>query len=68
MIRYDRSPSSIIVMCSCGWREITLTKQGAWRVAVSHEEGSHPGRYQVRNAASKREERRRTEDDGNDPA
>lgn len=58
-IRYDRSPHSVVVACSCGWREVTVTLEGARRVAVAHEVGMHPGRHQVRDA--ERQRRRRAE-------
>lgn len=63
MIRYDRSPHSVVACCTvCGWREVAVTQDGAWRVAKAHEVGMHPNQFQVRNAEAAR--RRRAEGSG----
>lgn len=63
MIRYDRSPFSVVVTCSCGHRELCLTQEGAWRAARAHETTVHPDRFQVRHAEAVREQRRRDQDE-----
>jgi hypothetical protein len=57
VIRYDRSLNSVVVACSCGWREVTVTQDGAWRVARAHETSMHPDRFQVRHAEDVRRRR-----------
>lgn len=64
VIRYDRSTWSVVAYCTCGWRELCLTQDGAWRAARGHEVGQHPDRFQVRHAE---DERRRHQDKGNRP-
>lgn len=56
-IRYDRSPHSVLAWCSCGWRELAVTQEGAWRVAKAHETSQHPDRFQVRHAEDVRRRR-----------
>lgn len=51
MIRLDRSPNSVVVVCSCGWRELTLSIEAAWRIADVHERNVHPDSTQIRDAA-----------------
>jgi hypothetical protein len=53
-IRYDRSRWSHVVVCSCGWQDLGVTKQAAWSLAADHERRAHPDDWQVRNAASHR--------------
>jgi hypothetical protein len=57
VIRYDRSPHSVVVWCTCGWREVSVTSDGARRVARAHEVGLHPDRFQVRDAEKRRAQR-----------
>jgi hypothetical protein len=52
-VHFDHSAISSVVYCDCGWRELTLTREGARRLAMAHEAGVHPGRRQVRDAARK---------------
>lgn len=54
MIRYDRSSWSVVAYCTCGWRELTVTQEGAWAAARGHEVSQHPDRYQVRDAEEQR--------------
>lgn len=57
MIRFDRTAYSTVVYCSCGWREITVTRPAAWRIATEHERSVHPDSFQVRDAAVVRRRR-----------
>jgi hypothetical protein len=65
VIRYDRSSWSVVAYCTCGWRELCLTQDGAWRAARGHETGQHPDRHQVRRAE---DERRRLRNQNRAPA
>jgi hypothetical protein len=58
VIRYDRSSWSVVAYCTCGWRELCLTQDGAWRAARGHETGQHPDRFQVRHAEDERRRHR----------
>ena len=57
-IRYDRTQFAVTVYCDCGWQDLSLTQESAWRIAADHEERVHPHRRQVREAARMRETRR----------
>jgi hypothetical protein len=56
-IRYDHTPDIHTAYCDCGWIDLSLTREGAWRIALEHESRVHPHRQQVREAAKKREQR-----------
>jgi len=58
VIRYDRSAETVLTSCDCGWRDLALSQEAAWRVAEEHERSVHPERFQVRWAAEKREQRK----------
>lgn len=58
-VHYDRSVTSIVAWCDCGWRDLCLTQEAAWAIAEEHEQRVHPARFQVRDAAAKRAERTR---------
>lgn len=60
MIRYDSSSHSVVAWCTCGWRELTITREGARRVARMHEASQHPDVFQVRHAEQVRRNRNRT--------
>lgn len=47
----DRSPETVVIVCTCGWRTITTTRAGAHRIAAAHERRAHPGRRQARKRA-----------------
>lgn len=49
-IRLDRSASSVVVTCACGWRDLTLTRIAASRAAAAHEASCHPGQTRARKA------------------
>jgi hypothetical protein len=63
-VRYDITPAATTAYCDCGWRELRLTREGAWSAALEHETNVHPDRRGVREAARVRESRRH--DLGND--
>lgn len=58
-IRLDRATRSIVVVCSCGWRELAFSEAGARRLAVNHETLTHPTQKQARHAATVAATRRR---------
>lgn len=43
MIRLDRATRSVVVLCSCGWRDVTTTTWAAYTAAQQHELVAHPG-------------------------
>ena len=47
-IRLDASPVSVLVVCTCGYRELALNPQAAQRLAVAHELNCHPETRQAR--------------------
>lgn len=49
MIHFDRTRSSVLAWCDCGWREICVTPDGAHRVAGEHERNVHPKEMRARN-------------------
>ena len=57
-IRYDHTAYAHTVYCDCGWQDLSLTREGAWRIAADHETRVHPHRRQVRDAERIRETRR----------
>lgn len=65
-IRYDRSRFAIVVVCSCGWQDLGITKDAAWSLAADHERRAHPTERTVRNAASHRDryQAEKSSDDG----
>ncbi|ERH31096.1 hypothetical protein QU668_10585 [Schaalia sp. HMT-877] len=50
-IRLDRSASSVLAVCSCGWRDISVTESGARALACAHESACHPETQVARQAA-----------------
>lgn len=58
-IKIDRASRSIVVVCSCGWRELAFSEQGARALAVRHETAAHAGTYHARDAARVAATRRR---------
>ena len=47
-IKLDRSASSVVVTCTCGWRDLALEPLQAQRIAASHEASCHPGQVSAR--------------------
>lgn len=41
MISYERTQRSVLVMCSCGWREIGFDRPEAERAATHHVYRAH---------------------------
>lgn len=46
----DYTACSCVVVCDCGWREVTTTKVPAWRAAAGHERLMHRGQLQASDA------------------
>jgi hypothetical protein len=57
VIRYDRTRISVVIVCDCGWSDVGVSKIAAWSLAADHEARAHPGTWQIRDAARKRDER-----------
>ena len=53
-IRYDKTSISIVVWCTCGWRELVLSQAAAWILAERHERAVHPDQRAIRHAAEER--------------
>ena len=49
-IRLDRSASSVLVVCSCGWRDLALNAAAARALACAHEASCHPETQTYRQA------------------
>ena len=64
MMHYDRTRSSVLAWCDCGWREICVTPDGAHRVSADHERNVHPERRQARDTMYRA--RRHDDDNGDD--
>lgn len=47
----DRSPSSVVAVCPCGWRTVTATLDATRAAAAAHEQRAHPDRKRARSAA-----------------
>lgn len=43
MIRLDRSASTVLAVCECGWRSLAGTDLAAWDAGRTHERQCHPG-------------------------
>lgn len=43
MITIDRSASTALAVCSCGWRSLASNDVRAWRAGAEHERNCHPG-------------------------
>lgn len=41
-IRFDRSDSSVLALCTCGWRDIATTQAAADLAAMDHLDRAHP--------------------------
>jgi hypothetical protein len=37
----DRSPCSVLAVCTCGWRELAFNDVTAWMLAVHHAQYVH---------------------------
>lgn len=46
----DYTACSCVIVCSCGWREVTTHKLPAWRAAAAHERALHRGQLQASDA------------------
>lgn len=58
--RLDKSPTTTLPVCTCGWRGHTTTvADRARREAIAHELDAHPGEHHARDAAKKARRRRR---------
>lgn len=57
-IRLDRSASSVVVVCTCGWRAIRTRAPAAHSAALDHERACHPGGRQAYMMVAKATERR----------
>lgn len=59
-IRFDRTPNSVVAVCDCGWRALTLTVPAADVLATSHVMATHPAseRLAYMGARKKRNQRR----------
>lgn len=58
-IRIDRSGSTCLAVCCCGWRGTTTTLDAvARRQAVAHEIAQHPGDHHARRASRRAHSRR----------
>lgn len=56
MMRLDFTQESIVIVCeSCAgvWLGFAFTKLDAWERAAAHEERTHPGKVQARDALRK---------------
>jgi hypothetical protein len=63
--RIDRSPTSLLPVCTCGWRGVTVTTPAAaHRQTVAHEAETHPTSHRARDAAA-RATRRHADRDAN---
>lgn len=52
--RLDKSPTTTLPVCTCGWRGHTTTvADRARREAIAHELDAHPGEHHARDAAKK---------------
>lgn len=40
-VRLDYSASSVLVVCTCGWREVTLGRPAARLVGAAHLQRTH---------------------------
>lgn len=47
-IRIDATPAVCLAYCTCGWRELAATRDGARRVAAWHEQQVHPQQEDAR--------------------
>lgn len=50
MIRLDRSASTVLAVCDCGWRALGNSDLEARAHGVDHETQCHPDRDQFRHA------------------
>lgn len=41
-VRIDASARTFVVVCGCGWRDLALSRAGAWTQARAHELRAHP--------------------------
>ena len=46
-IRLDASDRTVLAVCTCGWRDLALTRAAAMKKALEHERNVHPGGYQA---------------------
>lgn len=53
-MHYDTTPAAVTAWCECGWRELSLSKDGAQRLAADHERSVHPEDHRVREAQAAR--------------
>lgn len=58
-IKLDGTPHSVVVTCSCGWRDVTTTRASGHIIAAAHELRAHPGQH-VADDARRRYECQRT--------
>lgn len=53
MIRFDKSARTIVTVCDCGWRSITLDMVTATRLAATHQtHANHAADPRVKDKAS----------------
>jgi hypothetical protein len=61
-VKFDRSPSTVVVLCGCGWREVTTTRPAADQAATAHLHAAHAHTPAERHANLMREVRARKRD------
>lgn len=61
MIRFDRTSTTVLALCACGWRQLTASQHAADQVALEHVHRGHPApdveRARFIAAAAKRRQR-----------
>lgn len=40
-ITLDVGPCSVLIICSCGWRDVTDNRRSAWLIAARHLKDAH---------------------------
>lgn len=55
----DPSATSLLITCTCGWREFAFTEDAAWRQGVEHADVVHGDRKQAQDVISARARRAR---------
>lgn len=40
-ITLDIGPCSVLISCSCGWRDVTANRRSAWLIAARHLKDAH---------------------------
>ena len=59
--RLDRSPLALLIVCTCGWREMVTDEIAGWTAAQAHGQAVHDDGLRAREAKNARISRERRE-------